>query len=82
MVRIPLNPDHGIEGYSLSDGAAKRRAALRRAVQERGAVPVMRRLVVLRTYRKADPSSLQYRRLDADVKFIRKRIAAKKKPEL
>lgn len=70
VVKIRLRPDGRIDGYTLSTNATTRRAALRKAIEAHGSLRVLRRLVVLRTYRKATPQTMAYRRLDSDVKFV------------
>ena len=57
-------------GYSLSKNAIKREASLRKAMKNEGDLEVLRRVVVLRTYMKNEPS--KFRKLDKDVKYIQK----------
>lgn len=78
-VRIRLRADGRIDGYTLSSNAPTRHAALLAAVNTHGSLRVLRRVVVLRTYRKASPDTLAYRRLDADVRFLQKERRKEKK---
>lgn len=73
-----LNPDDSLSdfGYKLSMSQANRRRAMRRAVRKNGALPVMRRLNLIRNYSKSHKKN--YERLSEDVEFM-KRLYARKK---
>jgi hypothetical protein len=55
-------------GYKLANNAEKRKTSLKKAIKNEGSLPVLRRVVVLRTYDKNDPKL--FSKLDKDVKFI------------
>jgi hypothetical protein len=57
--------------YALKLPRGKRRLALKRAVKAYGSGYVIRKLVVLRTYRKGSPElRRQYCALDSDIRFV------------
>jgi hypothetical protein len=55
-------------GYHLNEKSTKRQSAIRKAMRVEGNLPVYRRLVVLKTYRKNEPG-LTYNRISSDVKY-------------
>lgn len=55
-------------GYDLSDSFEKRKVALKKSTKRYGSLPVLRKLVVLRTYNKNQPK--YYKKYDRDVKFV------------
>jgi len=57
-------------GYKLLKNAQTRERALEKAIRGEGSLLVLRRVVVLRTYQKNNPS--MFRKLDKDVKYIQK----------
>jgi len=59
-------------GYNLEENATKRQNALKKAIKKYGSLKILKRIVYLRTLRKANKNSLNYRKLDSDVKFIQK----------
>ena len=64
---------HGLlteHGYHLNENATKRQSAIRKAMRVEGNLPVYRRLVVLKTYRKNEPG-LTYNRISSDVKYAK-----------
>jgi len=63
-------------GYKLSKSFEKRKVALRKAMKNEGNVPVLRRVVVLRTYNKNEPKL--FKKLNRDVEFIQE-VRAKQK---
>lgn len=52
VVKIKLDPSKHIEGYRARNAQQTRRAALRLTIEERGYVPLIRRLNVLYIYNK------------------------------
>lgn len=57
-------------GYNLNENSTKRQSAIRKAMRVEGNLPVYRRLVVLKTYRKNEPG-LTYNRISSDVKYAK-----------
>jgi hypothetical protein len=55
-------------GYHLKNSSEKRERSLRKAMKNEGDLTVLRRVVVLRTYMKANPT--YYKKLNKDVEFI------------
>jgi hypothetical protein len=73
-IKVSLDDKHlGKYGYSLKKSSSARRKAIQKAVKAKGALTVLRRLVVLRTYRKYNKKSADYVKLDKDVKYLRNR---------
>lgn len=68
-VKIKLDPNKHIDGYTISDPAVIRRRALCRAIKVRGHVPLIRRLNVLYIYNKNKhpKNAMIFRR---DMKFV------------
>ena len=58
------------EGYSLKKSQSARRASIRKASREKGMLSVLRHLNAIRTLQKSNPEN--FKKLDADVKFIQK----------
>jgi len=65
------------KGYSLKKAQSARRASLRRASKEKGMLPVLKRLNAIRTLQKSIPDN--YKKLDADVKYVQKEYKKSKK---
>jgi hypothetical protein len=62
---------HGLlskHGYSLNENSIKRQSAIRKAMNNEGILPIYRRLVVLKSYRKNEPGII-YNRISSDVKY-------------
>lgn len=77
-VKVSLDEKHLSKyGYSLKKTSASRCKAIQKAVKAKGARTVLRRLVVLRTYRRYNKKSADYRKLDKDVNYIRKKYFKK-----
>jgi hypothetical protein len=58
-------------GYALAKPAEKRQLALRKSVRAYGSGYVIRKLVVLRTYRKSNPNlQKQYNTLTKDIAYV------------
>ena len=58
-------------GYKLKEPKSNRQLALRKAVRAYGSGYVIRKLVVLRTYRKASPKLQdQYLKLNQDIRYV------------
>ena len=55
-------------GYDLNKNINNRKTSLKKSVKNYGSLPVLRKLVVLRTYSKNEPK--YYKKYDHDVKFI------------
>jgi len=64
-------------GYKMANSKEKREKALSKAMEVEGELPVLRRVVVLRTYLKNEP--LKFKKLDKDVKYIQKGLSDNKK---
>ena len=63
-------------GYHLKNSAEKREKSLRKAMKHEGNLEVLRRIVVLRTYLKSNPT--HYKKLNKDVEYIQE-VRAKDK---
>lgn len=60
-------------GYALDQSRQKREKALRKAVREYGSGYVIKKLVVLRTYRKDSLEfEKQYNTLNSDIQYVQK----------
>jgi len=57
-------------GYAIKESNSKRQLAILKAVRKEGSLPVLKRLVVLRTYGKNEPK--RFRIFDKDVKYVQK----------
>ena len=67
-------------GYHLSKPIVTRNCAIKKAINDEGSLPVLKHLVVLRTYDKHNPPL--FKKLNRDVKyvqFLRKKIGGAKK---
>jgi hypothetical protein len=71
-VVIKLNPNKPLCHYKLTDPQKKRRNTLILSSFKYGILPVLRRVVVLRTFRKSNKKSRAYKVLDDDVKYLQK----------
>jgi len=74
-VKIPLDKNMELKryGYNLEQTTDKRRTALRKAAKHENPLAILKRLVVLRTYRKnmhRQPYLNDYKILDNDVKYM------------
>ena len=77
-VKVSLDEKHlGKYGYSLNKSSSSRCKAIQKAVKAKGARTVLRRLVVLRTYRRYNKKSADYIKLDKDVKYLRNKYFKK-----
>lgn len=77
-IKVSLDEKHlGKYGYSLKKSSASRCRAIQKAVKAKGARTVLRRLVVLRTYRRYNKKSAEYVKLDKDVNYLRKKYFKK-----
>lgn len=75
VVRIKLNPDHHLQGYSSKDSIRTRHAALRHLIDTYGYVKLIRRLNVLYIYNKHRyPNTARVFR--EDMQYVQKRRAA------
>ena len=81
-IKITLDKKHlSNYGYDLKHSTTVRQKALLKAIRAKGARVILRRLVLLRTYRKNDMTKTgreQYARLDKDVKFIQAKHFSKR----
>jgi hypothetical protein len=71
--RLFVIKDNGFlrqEGYSLKKSQSARRVSLRKASKEKGMLSVLRHLNAIRTLQKSNATN--YKKLDADVKYIQK----------
>jgi hypothetical protein len=72
QVKIPLRKTCSLSrfGYTLDTPSKDREKMLIRAVKAYGSRYVIHKLTVLRTYRKKQPTSAQYKALDTDIRFV------------
>lgn len=70
---LPKLKENGLKrfGYTLSNNQTSRQKAIRTAMKEEGKLPVLRRLVVIRSYHKRSP---YFSRLDKDVRYARGKL--------
>ncbi len=78
-VKVSLDEKHlGKYGYSLKKSSSARMRAIQKAIKVKGARKVLSRLVLLRTYRKYNKKSAEYKKLDKDILHLREKYFAKR----
>ena len=68
---IPKEPSHSLSqyGYKVSDAEAKRHKSLDKAAKDKGYLPVLRRLNLIRNYQPKENATIK-QKMSKDVKYL------------